>query len=217
MADIQLTPTNIPTTDFSQKVDEYASILSRKTDKEIEIAETELDIRELFASYEIGVRIKGDNDLLGLEDKLTIYKPVEEKKEDGLVYVAARAEGRAFSEIVANPPLMKRLEKKFGGEFREFFRAVDDVFHMTGEENTKRQELDTEKTDKLKTEYFALAKKLMRLKIELQKIEKELDNVDKYVSFTKTIAALAPQGGKQKGGGQQGGGQSQQKGGDGDN
>lgn len=204
-----LTPTNIPTTDFSAKVSEYSNILGNKTDKEIEIAETELAIRELFASYEIGVRIKGDNDLLGLEDKLTIYKPLEEKKEDGLVYVAARAEGRAFSEIVANPPLMKRLEKKFGAEFRDFFRSVDNTFHMT--EDEKKQEVDTEKTEALKTSYMEMARKFMKLKIELQKIEKSLKNVEEYISFCKTIAALAPAKGKDQGKG--GGGNNQQGGG----
>lgn len=213
MSNTILTPQGIPTTDFGAKVSEYSDILMKKSAKETEIAKTELAIRELFNKYEVAVRFAGVSDLVGQEEKLTIYKPVVEEKKDGLVYAAARAEGRAFSEIVSNPPLMRKLEKKFGAELESFFRQVDDAFHMAGDENVKRQEEDTEKTTALKTEYMTLSLQLTNQRIELKQLEKELENVDKYLDFCKKVAALAPQ---QKGGKDQqkgGGNQNQQKGG----
>ena len=214
MSDLNLTPQGIPTTDFGKKVSEYSDILSKKATKETEIAKTELAIRELFNKYEVAVRFSSTSDLVGQEEKLTIYKPAVEKKTDGLVFAAARAEGRAFSDIVSNPPLMRKLEKKFGAEFESFFRQVDDAFHMAGDENVKRLEEDTEKTAELKTAYLTLSGQLTNQKIELKQLEKELENVDKYIEFCKKIVALAPapqKGGKdqQKGGGNQ----NQQKGG----
>lgn len=209
MSNLTLTPQGIPTTDFGGKVTEYSDILMNKSAKETEIAKTELAIRELFNKYEVAVRFQGVSDLVGQEEKLTIYKPVVEEKKDGLVFAAARAEGRAFSEIVSNPPLMRKLEKKFGAEFEVFFRQVDDAFHMAGDENVKRQEEDTEKSTALKSEYLTLSLQLTNQRIELKQLEKELENVDKYVDFVKKLVALAPAPkGKDQ---QKGGGDNQQK------
>lgn len=191
MADnTQLTPQNIPTTSFQAKADEYGKILSAITEQETAIATNQFAMQELFAKYDVAVRFKDVEDYTGLEDKLTIYMPEVKVDREGLVYTAAKAEGRAFSEIVSNPPLLKALEKRLGHKFLEFFREVDDVFHQ--KEITKEREEDKVKTAEIKVAYAKIASALMKAKITLKQKQQELKNVEQYIAFCKTIAALAP-------------------------
>lgn len=195
----QLTPQGIPTTSFAEKAKELESVLAEKTNVEEKIAETEMAIRELLHKYEMPTDIRESDDLSGLEEKLKVYKPKEKQHVEGLVYTAARAEGRAISEIVSNPPLMKALEKKFGPKFREFFRQADDVFHMKTID--KPSELDEAKTKALKEAYLVEVRKLAKYKVQVQSSEKKINNIEKYLDFCKKIVSLAPA--PQKGGGQQ--------------
>lgn len=187
-----LTPASIPTMSFSEKANAYEETLKKRADKEAEILQTELLIRELFTAYDIAVRFRGVDDLTGLEEKLTIYMPVGEKDHVGLVYTCAKNEGRAFSDIASNPPLLKKLGTKFGVRFVEFVREVDDVFNMRA--NQEKQEEDEDRTIKIKSEYTALSLRLSQSKIDLRKIDMELKSIEKYVDFCKSVLALAQSG-----------------------
>ncbi len=205
---IQLTPQGIPTTSFADKAKELENVLTKKTELEAEIATSETAIRKLFYTNNMPKDVREASDLMGLEDKLTVYVKKETKQVQGLVYTAAKAEGRAFSEIVSNPPLMKMLEKQFGAKFQKFFRDVDDVFHMK-EINTPDQ-IDEDKTAALKTEYMTLTGNLMDKKIQLKTQEQKVKNIKEYIEFCKSIVSLAPT--PQKGGGDKGQQGGQQKG-----
>lgn len=200
MNDTQLTPQGIAATSFADKAKEYSDTLAKKTKTETEIEGLELEIRELLNKHDIKVGYS-DRDLLGLDEKLKIYKPVIETVQEGLVYTASRVEGRAFSEIVNNPPLFKKLVKKFGGQFEKFFKEVDDVFHQ--KEIKTEAELDVEKTNELSGKYHELVVQLVKLKTTLKTEESTLKDIEKYIAFCKELGTLAgkPQG--KDGGGQQ--------------
>lgn len=203
-----LTPQGIPTTSFADKAEELEKLLNEKTAIEEKVAENELAIQDFLHDYDLPKDIRETSDLLGLEDKLIVYLPLEKKSIEGLVYVAARAEGRAFSEIVSNPSLLKALEKKFGAKFGEFIREVDDIFHYKTVE--KPREVDTVKTDELQKKYTVCTRALAKLKVHLRATEQKVANVDKYIAFCKSIVSLAPASTKGGGDNKQQGGQKPQ-------
>lgn len=200
MEQTQLTPQGIAVTSFADKAKEYSDTLAQKTKTETSIEGLELEIRELLNKHDIKVGYS-DKDLLGLDEKLKIYKPIVEVAQEGLVYTASRVEGRAFSEIVNNPPLFKKLTKKFGAQFEKFFKEVDDVFHQ--KEIKTEAELDEAKTTELTNEYHRLVVELVKLKTALKTEESTLKDIERYIAFCKELGTLAgkPQG--KDGGGQQ--------------
>lgn len=203
MSDTQLTPSGIATTSFADKAKDYSDTLEKKTKAESEIEGNELAIKQLLNANDVKIGYS-ESDLLGLEEKLKVFKPeAPEPERDGLAYVAARTEGRAFSEIVNNPPLFKKLSKKLGVNFEKLFKEVDDVFHQ--KDVKKEPELDKEKTDKLVTDYKTLVSKLVEARVDLKNAESTLKNIEKYVAFCKELGTLAgkPQGKDQKQDGQQ--------------
>jgi hypothetical protein len=206
MTDIkQLTPQGIPSTSFADKAEELEKFLGEKTTVETKLAEKEAAIRDLFYDYNLPKEIRDTEKVVGLEDKLTIYLPEEPEVVMGLVYTAAKLEGRAFAELAANPSLLKRMEKKFGAKITEFIRQVDDVFHY--KEITKERKIDTKQTTDIKSKYIKLIREYQKLQIELRGVTKKIENVDAYIAFCKSIVALAPA--QSKGGDKQ----QQQKGG----
>lgn len=194
-----ITPSNIPTTSFSEKIDLYEKTLDLKLQQEATIAKVEFEIRDLFNQSGIGIRFKDENQWLGLDDKLTIYKPFEEKgKKDTDVIYAAATEGTAFSNLAGNPVLLKMLTKRFGAEMTAFILAVDDFRQMKGQE--EKQIVDEVSTEKLKARYAKLSRALITTQSELKTTEAKLHNIEKSIDFVKSILALsAGKGQPQKG------------------
>lgn len=196
-----LTPQSIPQTSFSRQVELYESILHNLTEKKAEIKKAELSIKELFNQYDIAIRFKGDASLLGLEDRLTLYKVIT---RNDLAWSCAKKEGQAFSDIASNPAVMGRLHKKFGQGLVDFITLVNMAFHS--KESDERKEEDKERSQLLKDEYLKRSVQLEKLYVDLERLESELRNVEKYIEFCKQILALGGQ--KQQGGKDQ---QQQQK------
>lgn len=196
--DNKLTPAGIPTMSFDKKAKELEELLAEKADFESKVADTQFEIEDLLYKNKLARNEDNINDEI-----LTIYLPQVKEQIEGFVYTAAKVEGRAFSELASNPPLMKRLEKKFGKKITEFIRQVDDVFHYKTIE--KPREVDQVKTDKLRADYRALETRLNKQKINLKTVDQKITNVDRYITFCKSVVALAPVGKPQQQQGQKGG------------
>lgn len=210
MADAtQLTPSGIPTMSFDKKADELETLLTERAKTEQEMSDIILEVRKLFYVHGLPAYEKDENAFFNVSpDTMTIYLPVIPEKLEGLVYAAAKLEGRAFSELAQNPSLLKKMEKKFGKKFAEFVRQVDDVFHYKTIEKPK--EVDKKATDTVQKGYHDLMIKYKKLDIQLTLTEAKIVNVNKYIQFCKDIVALAPakpQQQQQKGGNQPQGGQ----------
>jgi len=186
MEKTQLTPSGIPTMSFTAKAEELEKLLTEKADVESKVADIELEIEDLLYKNKLA---RNENIT---DEALTIYLPQVKEKIEGFVYTAAKIEGRAFSELAQNPSLMKKMENKFGKKLTEFIRQVDDVFHYKAIERVR--EIDQIKTDKLRNDYRALQTKLNKQKINLKTVDQKITNVDRYITFCKSVVALAPVG-----------------------
>ena len=181
MADkeLQLSADNITKISFGGHAKEYEDAIIRRRDIKKQLASIEREARAIRNEYGIGEGM----DL----QRLTVYAEPTALDEEVELVIDSQF-GNKLMDLVVDPEVMILFNKRFNG-LGKFLEKCHEAWQVkTGK---RRPEVDKKRTKEAKKKLLPLADKHDKLRVELDTLNQNLDDVEKVVDFYDKVAKLS--------------------------